>query len=95
MMVMTVPPVFILMMLATSLVIWQRSKKWGFSLDASGVVTTINALTDIPPLTDVGQAALRLWKFMTVSIRWGDRIVADVGGLRFSARGEDLEPSAF
>jgi len=33
------------------------------SLDASGAITNLSALTDIPPLTTVAQSSLQSWKF--------------------------------
>lgn len=37
------------------------------SLDASGTITNINPLTDIPPLTNVAESSLQSWKFMPAS----------------------------
>ena len=37
------------------------------SLSASGMITDVNALTNIPPLTNVAQSALQSWKFMPAS----------------------------
>jgi hypothetical protein len=38
------------------------------SLSATGKITNVNALTDIPPLTATAQSALRSWKFAPASL---------------------------